>query len=60
MMANDPEVKPGARIRCADGAGVALIVRKASNTAFLFLPSLRTYRWIDTTKLQPARRETKS
>lgn len=52
------DLRPGARILCADGQrGNVLILRRTSNAALIFVPALRTWRWVDATKIQPARRE---
>lgn len=59
MVASETELRPGTRVRCSDGrSGSVLIVRKANNAALVFLPALRTWRWVNTQKFKPTRSET--
>ena len=50
-MATEIEVRPGTEVKCSDGhKGFVLILRRANNAALIFVPALRTWRWVEATR----------
>jgi hypothetical protein len=50
-MANEPGLRPGARVRCAGGKGIVAIVRRSRSEALIFFPAIRVRCWVDMEKL---------